>query len=579
MGGFTYDPYAIDDTPSADDTYDEEDDIETRLRKAIDVGDLDLDEEEIDNEEEKLVCSKCGAEVQVIKKKGGRVSYRCPVCKKFVKVVPRSARQDTGGFGMDVSDEIAQETQNEAESAVKKGQISEADVVGGSSDPAKFLEEFLSEFKEIKDSFIRIYCRRYGRLKTLPSPQTLVADLLDMGSGISNKRYASFIGDEYAVALEAMKDKFEDNIRFDYKPGEERVISRPYGTPFQMGYPTTSGITGGVHSESSIDESLDRLIDRQSKMQLLQMIQSGYIPGQPYNGGQNRSNDQQLTREDIAKMIEQSIERVEQRRRELERDNRLAEALDNLNRRLERLENWLPPAGNQNLLGGTQEDPIVEQVRSALGELLRDRLVGKRTEITPETIRSIVEQATSKIPRGQLNEYDMQVQVAKIEAEAKKAEAAARRQGYSDIANAIREGMKELGWGIGAGAAEKVVSPKQPPARYPPHPLSESSPAQGPKESGPLTVYENGDMWGIVCEKCGDDIIFPKGQARVICKNCGAEYFVQPHDQTTPTTPEPEETEQEVEEVTPRPEEEEQVTEDTPTESGTEPVKTPVEAS
>ena len=250
-----------------------------------------------------------------------------------------------------------------------------------------------------------------------------------------------------------------------------------------------------------------------------------------FGGGANPRGDG-VTKEELSKMMERErgeFQRMwedrERKQREEEEKSKLIETLnlvrrgmDNLNARVSGLEQG---GGAKNPSG---EGGFDKRIWDAIAKDTADRITGVKGQLKPDQIRTIVSDEVRKHasppPSGKRNQYDMEVEKATHNADARKIEAEERRKGYEAIAGGIRDGFGSLGWNIGAGASGG-------PTR--------SEPGSAQTEVGMPTAepqpmeWRNG-LWHTRCvySDCRASMVFEDGKSTVMCPSCNRVIQVQP---------------------------------------------------
>lgn len=412
-----------------------------------------------------------------------------------------------------------------------KEKIKEEDVVGKKSDPSVFLEEFLNDF-EVRGSFIKIYKRRYGRKKALPTPHTLAADLLDMGSGISNDRFASYIAEEYQAELEAegyLDDGGSSTMRSDLTM--ERKKGGRSRSEISLENDDGRIELGGVRKEVDVagvdlDGTIDEMINREMKMRLLDRLGIGQSTGGTQ--GDNRTQGD-LTKEDVIEVMKEMRSQEEKQSEKsamIDTLKGISEGMKNLNQRISALEKEPPkgvPRSERN-----EGNLIDKEARGAMTKMITERLEGKGKEsINKKDIEGIIKTTAESLnppaPPGEKNQYDMETEKAKTLAGARKTEAEEKRKGFEAIAEAIAssipDGLGNLGFNIGVGAAEGSSGRKPGGSGVKKNSEVRMSPEEIEERTAPpVDVNENGLG---NCSACGQRVDF-KDRARVMCPACGA---------------------------------------------------------
>lgn len=141
--------------------------------------------------------------------------------------------------------------------------------------PGDFLKEFFDEFEVgLKQRWVEIQARRADRRDRLPSRESLLADILNMNSGINQQNFqeASYIVDEYwAAAQEYLKQTGRqvnhESISGQQQPAYPGYVGQPpggmgmgVGTPPGMGVGFGRGMGGSqMPGLQSVQDELSRL--------------------------------------------------------------------------------------------------------------------------------------------------------------------------------------------------------------------------------------------------------------------------------------------------------------------------------
>ena len=196
--------------------------------------------EENDN---KLVCPKCGKEIPYfITTKQSRYA-KCPVCgaqfsrkeledkygKPYVRVVPKHVYKMAGRVTLEElldminnrssreeedeeEEEEREEIKHEIERELRKrdeeyeGRFRASEVFQRPRDPCDILKEVLDMYDFIKEEFKKMMVRRCELMKQL-HPLELYHFLKTMRSGVKTDMEAAFIAEDYAMALKAEEEK------------------------------------------------------------------------------------------------------------------------------------------------------------------------------------------------------------------------------------------------------------------------------------------------------------------------------------------------------------------------------------
>ncbi len=276
---------------------------------------------------------------------------------------------------------------------------------------------------------------------------------------------------------------------------------------------------------NSIGRTLETLNTRVSTMEHGEMSEG---PGKKKEGS--------LTKEDIAEIIEErgkksggelSEERIlqlvdernQKKRGEEEKTaiiqtlNGIRLALDNLNTRVSSVEQGGVPRKEGESTDKKMLDVAVNRYIQLMkeGELTEDKVISIAKAVAPKP--------TS--PPGTRNQYDMEVEKATHEADARKIEAQEHRKGFEAIASGIRDGLGSVGWNIGAGAAGG--SPRSGPS-----PEAQTEVRMPTSEPQPMEWRDG--LWYTRCvySDCRATMAFEDGKSTVMCPTCRRVIQVQP---------------------------------------------------
>ncbi len=256
-----------------------------------------------------------------------------------------------------------------------------------------------------------------------------------------------------------------------------------------------------------------------------------------------REKKERLTREDLIKIIgergekpkgELSEERLLQliderneKKREGEKEsalmgtlNLIRQEMNNFNVRMSAVEQ----AGSIAKPVEKAKNPIQEQVDAAVGKRITSMILGEGA-VTLDQVRAATSDEIRKHvpppPTGKRNQYDMEVEKATHNADARKIEAEERRKGFEAVGGGIRDGFASLGWNIGAGAASG--SPRSGPS------LEAQTEVRMPAAEPQPMVWRDG-VWYTRCaySDCRAPMAFEDGKSTVTCPTCHRVIQVQP---------------------------------------------------
>lgn len=245
-------------------------------------------------------------------------------------------------------------------------------------------------------------------------------------------------------------------------------------------------------------------------------------------GGGTHSNEKApktLTLEDIKRFYEEQKKNENEKGEKsalMETLNLIRRGMDNLNTRISTIERSEQPKKPE------EGESFDKQIRDAIAKDISDRITGAKGELKPDQIRTIVSDEVRKHappppppPSGKRNQYDMEVEKATHDAEARKIEAEEKRKGYEAIAAGIRDGFSSLGWNIGAGASGG--SPRSGPS-----PEAQTEVRMPAAEPQPMEWRDG--LWYTRCvySDCRAPMAFEDGKSTVMCPSCRRVIQVQP---------------------------------------------------
>ncbi len=242
---------------------------------------------------------------------------------------------------------------------------------------------------------------------------------------------------------------------------------------------------------------------------------------QPSPQGGSPGADGGMSEERVLKLLDGREKKIEEKKKEnalMQTLSGIKQGFDNLHERVSNIEqNGLPAKTGEKV-----KNPLQEQVDVALGKRLSSVILGE--EPTLEKLKIIAKEIKGSAPAlapGSRNQYDMEVEKATHNAEARKAEAVEKRKGYEAIGGGIRDGFASLGWNIGAGASGG-------PTRSGPSPEAQTE-ARAPAAEPQPMEWRDG-LWYTRCaySDCHAPMAFEDGKSTVMCPSCRRVIQVQP---------------------------------------------------
>ncbi len=193
----------------------------------------------------------------------------------------------------------------------------------------------------------------------------------------------------------------------------------------------------------------------------------------------------------------------------------IRQALDNLHGRVSTMEQGGVPGKYSEGADAGWDKKILNAAGNKLINLL------EKGEATEEKLRAFAKELKPSLPPGTRSEFDMRVEQAQHEADARKTEALERRRGFEALAGGIRDGFQGLGFNVGAGlsAGPAGVTPSPTQSR-----IIASSEPQLPIRGADGQRYVN-------CPRCHNPLVIPEGQARVMCSLCNEIINIMTHEE------------------------------------------------
>ena len=459
---------------------------------------------------EEHTCPHCRATVRPVAVDTDRgVRYRCPECNKFMTLAEKKP------------EEVTRESIYEEE-----------------SDPNKILREILEKNPDVKQAHVEEvmdWAHYSGQL----TPGDVVQILTSM-KGV-NVNLAQIIGRKYLLALSKEMGVKASPLVFGGIPQQQGGFNMPWPTlqaqqpspygPYQPPYqpPRQSspyqGRSANPDARSGLSkEEVVEILKAQNKEREFEETKRELETLK--KGGGTPGKEKAPTLEDFERMMDERDERVREGSEKnalMETLNLIRRGMDNLNTRISTIERSELPKKSE------EGESFDKKIREAIAKDISDRITGAKGELKPDQIRTIVSDEVRRHappplpppPSGKRNQYDMEVEKATHNAEARKIEAEEKRKGYEAIAGGIRDGFGSLGWNIGAGASGG-------PTRSGPSPEAQTearAPAAEPQPMG----WRDG-LWYTRCvySDCRAPMAFEDGKSTVMCPTCRRVIQVQP---------------------------------------------------
>lgn len=439
---------------------------------------------------------------------------RCPHCGSMI--VPKVIKTPTGGERWTCPECTKLISKPKARPPGEKKES----VYKGEEDPNEILRGILEKHPDLSSGHIEeiMDWAQFG-----PIPPYLVTQLLG-GMKDVKRHTAELIGHKYQMALQMKMSQGGERPLFPPMTGmpQQGGYNMPWPTPQMQQSPTFGspfqghGLVNPIGGSSLSKEEVIEIIRTQERERELAEAKRKLDAYEKGEGTSNRGRG--LTPEDLERILNER----EKKRDEEKKEDALMQTLTNLNRGLENLNlrvstmEQKPPEVPKK-----EEDTFNKQIRDAIARDISARITGAKGELTADGIARIVSaevrKHTAPPPTGKRNEYDMQVEKATHEAEARKIEAEERRKGYEAIASGVRDGLQGLGWNIGAGVSGG--SPKE----------SSSTPAGTPAAEPQPIEWGDDNLWHTHCPftDCGAPMAFEDGKSTVLCGSCGRVVRVQ----------------------------------------------------
>ncbi len=448
-------------------------------------------------------------------------------------------------------DEFRENTFPDAEASSPKitaDAVLNTDQSSSTKNPGRILEEFFDQFGDIEASFVNILIRTAEMRDELPTPLTLVSDLVEGNSGVANQRYAQLIGELYEGHL-----KKHGILPQDSSPGtgtaanatgapRRESISLNRGTGGDGGTglsfvdapdPETEALMqardaakhAGVNIEGNLDATIDKVINTRMKMQLLQSLESGF------------GNSDSLSKEEVQQMLMQQQQHsqsseVQQIRQEMQQEREaMQQMMLTVANKLEEVDRTTRnPAATQ------QQKSRAEEFGERLIEDFGEELLKKATQQTerggggldPDTVRSLIQEAkqgttqTGTAP----SKYDVEMMRIDRETQAKKEMAKMKTQSWSEMASAIREAIPALGEAAGRGFGSANTHTQQSSHGYAqtPVPQPNNGSTQTEMNRDMSQANEPPALLSTECVSCGKTFEFPAEEPAPVCPYCGQEH-------------------------------------------------------
>ncbi len=405
------------------------------------------------------------------------------------------------------------------------------------SDPNKILRELLEKNPDIKQAHVEEvmdWAHYSGQL----TPGDVVQILTSM-KGV-NTNLAQILGRKYLLALSKEMGVKASPLVFGGIPQQQGGLNLPWPTqqtqqlpshglfpnqyqtpPQSQGHPANPdarpGLSKGEVMEIIKAQNKEREFE-EAKRELKDLKKGGGSPS-------NEKAPKALTLEDIKRLYEEQKKNENEKGEKsalMETLNLIRQGMDNLNTRISSVEQG---GGSKKPAEGESFD---KQIRDAIAKDISDRITGVKGELKPDQIRTIVSDEVRKHapplpppPSGKRNQYDMEVEKATHETEARKIEAEEKRKSYEAIGGGIRDGFASLGWNIGAGASGG-------PARSGPSPEAQTEARAPTAEPQPMEWRDGFWYTRCVYSDCRAPMMFEDGKSTVMCPSCNRVIQVQP---------------------------------------------------
>lgn len=453
--------------------------------------------EEKPTPQQEIRCPHCGSMIvpKVIKTPTGGERWTCPECTKLIS------------------------KPKERPPGEKKESVYREEV-----DPNEILRSILEKHPDLSGKHIEetMDWAQFG-----PIPPYLVTQLLG-GMKDVKRHTAELIGHKYQMALQMSqgggKPSFPPMMGMPQQQGEFNI---PWPTP-QMQQPPPYGfyqpphqgyvpVNPNARGSSLSREEVIEIVRARDKDKELEEAKEKLKAHEKGEGTSNKERG--LTAEDIVHIMDERDERGKDEKEKnvfIQTLDGIRQGLDNIHGRVSTIEQGGVPGKHSE----GEEADWNKKILDAAG----NKLIGllEKGELTEDRVRSIAKELTPKpsAPPGTRSEYDMRVEQAQHEADARKIEAQEKTKGYEAIAGGIRDGFGSMGWNIGAGASGGT--PK------------ESSSVPQTRTETPAT--ENQPMewkdgfWHTKCvyTDCRASMAFEDGKSTVLCPSCHRVIQVQP---------------------------------------------------
>lgn len=280
-----------------------------------------------------------------------------------------------------------------------------------------------------------------------------------------------------------------------------------------------------------LDETIDSIMDYQMKLQILNSLQNGGVFGGQSKEDElkemmmNQNSDSSVTKEDLQNFKKETVQEVMNQLKEEEKEDKLTQALEKFSKRLSSLEQRMsnPTQGGNNPTNAKSDLENVREQVSTVREIV-DEIEGdgggERDKQLAQIVTDELKDLRTTMPSGDRNEYDMEVEKAKLKSEAEKAKAEAEEKKYVHLSKALEEGLGNLGWNLGDRMAGEGGQMPQQNTNPNPNPSNQLEMKQ-------QKVKEKDGERVVDCPYgCGAEIEIPHGQARTTCPNCGRQVVI-----------------------------------------------------
>jgi len=298
----------------------------------------------------------------------------------------------------------------------------------------KIRKEIESDPSLVREDIWKNYLRREPRINEPENLEEIGTDIGEIDIDLSGLTETG-AGSSGSVDLD-LGNKSDKDVKKSLK---KMKIAKERGDKDLMreAISEMSGTSGGEDVFSSIDDYISKMVDYRAKMKMLEMLESGGMFGESNNSEPKRSGEVEELKQEIKKLKE------DKHQKELKkRDEKIKE----LKSRVETQQQQSQQQGQGGL-----ENEIIEQVRNqAVNRLVRG---SEDKSISMDQIKKVVSDEMDKVPTGEMNEYQADVKKTKYQAEAEEKKAEHQKEAVTQISQAIMQGLNQMGYNIGRGAA------------------------------------------------------------------------------------------------------------------------------